>query len=218
NFLMLDKLSYAIMCMAMTGSLLAFLAFNLFGGKNKIFMGDTGSLMMGLLLASLIIRFNEFSISQNQILSNFSPVLRTAIIAIPLIDMIRLFFIRMMKNKSPFSPDMNHIHHQLLALGLSHLMATTIITAFTILLVGMAYAFRNLNNHWLIILIILGTAMFMIIPSIIAAHTKPQRSTVKKIDFRNYVFPSRKFKQAWNPNAELTRKEPEQEAQEQQSV
>jgi len=216
GFLKMDQLNYAIMCMAITGSLLAFFAFNVFGGKNKIFMGDTGALIIGLLLASLIIKFNEFSLSANHTFSSFSPVLSIAIVAFPIFDMIRLFFFRMMKNKSPFSPDMNHIHHLALKLGFSHLMATTAISFASMLLIATLYFLRHLNNHLLLVILVVTMVLFLSLPRIITAFVKSKTPTAKSIELNSYTFPYRKLKQAWHPNTSFTPEEPQQKQKKQQ--
>lgn len=218
EFMKMDNLDYTIMCIAITGSLLAFFAYNVFGEKNKIFMGDTGALIIGLLLASLIIKFNEFSLTTNNSLSNFAPVLSIAIVAFPVFDMVRLFFLRMIKNKSPFSPDMNHIHHLALKLGLSHLMITTAISFSTILLIGILYAFRDLNNHILLAILIVTMTVYLSLPRIIGMLVKSKIPAGKTIELNKYTSPIRKIKKAWHPNTSFKPDEPDQEEQEKQRV
>ena len=218
GFMKMGQLNYAIVCMAINGSLLAFFAYNVFGEKNKIFMGDTGALIIGLLLASLIIKFNEFSLSSGSTLSNFAPVLSIAIVAFPVFDMIRLFFLRMIKNKSPFSPDMNHIHHLALKLGLSHLMVTTAISFASLLLIAVLYALRDLNNHILLAVLIAIMAVYLALPRIIGTLVKSKIPAAKTIEMNNYTPPFRKIKQAWHPNTTFTPDEPDQKKQEEQRM
>jgi UDP-N-acetylmuramyl pentapeptide phosphotransferase/UDP-N-acetylglucosamine-1-phosphate transferase len=154
KFLVTTNADYSILCAALVGSLTAFLRFNVFGKKNKIFLGDTGSLLLGLLIAVQVIQYNEFALTTTPQETAFSPVFSLAILATPLADMIRVFAIRISKGKSPFAPDMNHVHHRLLRLGFSHISATIIIVLTNCFIIALAFAFRFLNKHLLMILLI----------------------------------------------------------------
>jgi UDP-GlcNAc:undecaprenyl-phosphate GlcNAc-1-phosphate transferase len=133
-------------------SLLAFLWFNLLGSTNKIFLGDTGSLILGLFIAIQVIQYNEFALTTTPQGISFSPVFSLAILAIPLADMIRVFTIWIIHGKSPFSPDLGHIHHRLLKLGFSHFTSTIILVLTNGFIITLAFAFRFLNKNTLILL------------------------------------------------------------------
>lgn len=110
---------YSLLAFSLGGSLLAFLIFN--HHPAKIFMGDSGSLMVGLFNAILVLKFisvAETSAVPFQVQS-VVPV-GIAILMIPLLDTLRVFSIRIFNGRSPFSPDRNHIHHLLLDKGLNH--------------------------------------------------------------------------------------------------
>lgn len=154
KFLVTSNGDYAILCSAITGSLLAFLWYNVYGSTNKIFLGDTGSLILGLLIAVQVIKYNEFALSTTPQEISFSPVFSLAILATPLADMIRVFAIRIFNGKSPFAPDMGHIHHRLLKLGFSHFNSTIILVLTNGFIISLAFAFRFLNKHVLMILLI----------------------------------------------------------------
>jgi len=143
-FFLTGHVNYAIMCAALSGSLIAFLRFNLFGGKNKIFMGDTGSLILGVFLAAIAIRFNElndtaaapFRFSQ-------APLVALALLIVPATDTLRVFAIRIKNKRSPFSPDMNHFHHLLIKSGLTHIQATCSLLAYTAFFTLLALLFSH---------------------------------------------------------------------------
>jgi UDP-N-acetylmuramyl pentapeptide phosphotransferase/UDP-N-acetylglucosamine-1-phosphate transferase len=167
KFLITGNSAYGVLCGAVAGSLIAFLWFNLFGGKYKIFLGDTGSLILGLLIAVMAIQYNEFALSFPSQERAFSPIFSLAILATPLADMIRVFTLRIMKGKSPFAPDLNHIHHRLLRLGYSHLQSTLIILVFNGVIIILAFAFRFLNKHLLMGLLILVIFFLLQLPDIL---------------------------------------------------
>jgi UDP-N-acetylmuramyl pentapeptide phosphotransferase/UDP-N-acetylglucosamine-1-phosphate transferase len=164
KFLVTSNNDYAILCSAIIGSLLAFLWFNVKGTTNKIFLGDTGSLLLGLLIAVEVIQYNEFALATTPQEISFSPVFSLAILATPLADMIRVFAIRIYHGKSPFAPDMNHIHHRLLKLGFSHFNSTLIIVLTNGFIITLAFAFRFLNKHALMALLIVVIFLLLQLP------------------------------------------------------
>lgn len=132
--------NYAIISFALMGSLGGFFLFNVFGHKNKLFMGDTGSLFVGLIIAVLTVKFNEFNAGGNFPYSLHSaPVVSFAVVMVPLIDVLRVMTIRIFNEKSPFAADNNHIHHKLLQLmpG-SHLPVTLTIIGANVFLIALA--------------------------------------------------------------------------------
>lgn len=154
KFLVTDNEDYAILCSAIIGSLLAFLWYNVRGTTYKIFLGDTGSLILGLLIAIQVIQYNEFALGTTPQEIAFSPIFSLAILATPLADMIRVFFLRIAKGKSPFAPDLGHIHHRLLRLGFSHFNSTIIIVLTNGFIISLAFTFRFLNKHLLMVFLI----------------------------------------------------------------
>ena len=172
KFLVTNNADYAILCCALVGSLFAFLWFNVYGTTNKIFLGDTGSLLLGLLIAVQVIQYNEFALKTTPQEIAFAPIFSLAILATPLADMIRVFTVRILNGKSPFAPDMGHIHHRLLKLGFSHFTSTIIIVLFNCLIITLAFAFRFLNKHVFMIFLILVIFMLLQLPDIFIKRKK----------------------------------------------
>jgi UDP-N-acetylmuramyl pentapeptide phosphotransferase/UDP-N-acetylglucosamine-1-phosphate transferase len=156
-FLYTGELLYAVMGFAMAGGLAAFLIYNI--SPARIFMGDTGSLMVGLVNAILIVKFIEVGgnpIGKLPITS--VPIVAIAILILPLFDTLRVFAIRMMHGRSPFSADRNHIHHYLLELGLNHRQTTMVLVAVNAGYIAVSFAFQNMGAAYLLTLI-LGSAL-----------------------------------------------------------
>jgi hypothetical protein len=173
---------YGIMSFSLAGCLIAFFIFNVFGRKNKIFMGDTGSLILGVIMVVLVIKFNEFNINQ---LAPFAirnaPAVSIGILIVPVIDTLRVIFIRISEGRSPIAPDMNHIHHVFLKLGNSHLRSTIFIVLINILFIGFSFYFSSelsLNNQ-LISVLVLGF-MVACVPGLLLMR-KVANSPVLKI-------------------------------------
>jgi len=117
-FLIDGQLSYAILAFTLCASLFAFLIFNF--QPAKIFMGDGGSMLTGLIIAILSIQFISTAPFSKVHAIGASPVLGFGFILLPMMDTLRVFSFRMLKGRSPFSPDRNHIHHLLLDRGFTH--------------------------------------------------------------------------------------------------
>lgn len=178
KFLVTSNDDYAILCCALVGSLLAFLWFNVYGTKNKIFLGDTGSLLLGLLISVEVIQYNQFALTTTPQEISFSPVFSLAILATPLADMIRVFAVRMLNGKSPFAPDLGHIHHRLLKLGFTHFNSTIIIVLTNCFIITLAFAFRFLNKHVLMIFLIAVIFLLLELPDFFHKRKLKERNTI----------------------------------------
>jgi UDP-N-acetylmuramyl pentapeptide phosphotransferase/UDP-N-acetylglucosamine-1-phosphate transferase len=119
-----DK-SFALFAFALAGSVLAFLYFNM--NPAKIFMGDTGSLVLGFVIAILCTRIIQINGISAQPLLKTAPLFALGMVLIPVFDTIRVFSLRIWKGRSPFDPDKTHIHHLLTNAGFSHGITSRII-------------------------------------------------------------------------------------------
>jgi UDP-GlcNAc:undecaprenyl-phosphate/decaprenyl-phosphate GlcNAc-1-phosphate transferase len=159
---------YALIALSMIGSLLAFFYFNVFGKEFKIFMGDTGSLLLGFTAAVLIVHFNEINAAHSvRWFIKAAPAVSFGILIVPLFDTLRVFVIRIASGKSPFLGDTNHVHHKLLALGYSHWRATLSILCVNAIIIVCAFVFRDLGIFRLMILNIALALFFSVLPEII---------------------------------------------------
>lgn len=125
---------FSAIAFATLGALIPFFYFNVFGHadrKNKIFMGDTGALTIGMVLSVLSIKICSLEVvtgDSNPAMLAFSPLL------IPCFDVVRVYLYRLNRRKNPFMPDKTHIHHKLLALGMSQRVALPVIVASSLVL------------------------------------------------------------------------------------
>lgn len=154
-----------VFCATIVGSLLAFLYYNLSNYRtNKIFMGDTGSMILGFLLAFTALSFIDLFIVKEisgrpHYHLRSAPAMAVAILIIPIIDTLNVMIVRLSKGQSILNPDKNHIHHKLLALGFSHRRSTFFILVYYLLTVLLAYCIRHSNIN-IIIAIILAVGFF----------------------------------------------------------
>jgi len=141
--------------------LFAFLRYNLLDSKYKIFMGDTGSMLLGFILAVFTVRFNEMNVPGSPFRNiEAAPAFSFAILMVPLFDTLRLFVVRIYSKCTPFAPDRAHMHHILLKLGFNHLQSTYILMMFNIVFVLLAWRFQSLGTMKLFgLLFLLGTIL-----------------------------------------------------------
>ncbi len=147
------QLLYGVMALSLAGSLVGFLIYNF--SPAKIFMGDTGSLLIGLINSILVIKFINTAAAPNIAFPlEAAPALGFAILIVPLFDTMRVFALRILSRRSPFSPDRTHVHHFLLELGYSHRKITILCVSFNFFLILFAYSIRSLGTTTVIGLII----------------------------------------------------------------
>jgi len=153
-FFLTGETAFVYIGIAIIGTLLAFLGFNVFGTTNKIFMGDTGSLLLGYLMTIFVIVFNQHNIVNIAPWHiHNAPIISFGILFIPLFDTMRVMLIRIFKWKSPFSADRNHIHHRILKLGLTHIQTTLILVVTNGFFIFLVFLLQNLEMHLLLLII-----------------------------------------------------------------
>lgn len=137
-FYLTGEYFFALISITMNASLMAFFGFNI-SSDRKIFMGDTGSLIVGFIISILTLKFLALTPAAYKdlpfLLEN-APLIAISILIVPLFDTARVFAIRIANKKGPFSPDRNHTHHVLIDFwGLSHKQASFIIGCFNLVFV-----------------------------------------------------------------------------------
>ncbi len=175
-FFINQQVEIPLMGAALIGSLLAFIYYNVFSKRQKIFMGDTGSLLIGFILSVVAVKFMELNILPNNLpyQMNSAPAVAIAILIVPIIDTLRVFFLRLAHGKSPFTADKNHIHHRMLSLGYSHLRISLTIGAANIGFVILAYSLRNIGMLKLTGIILILGFMLASVPSFLIWLKKRQ--------------------------------------------
>ncbi len=160
-FLLTGHVTMACLAASLVGALVGFLRFN-FSRTSKIFMGNTGSLILGFMLAFFAVRFVSMNASYRFEPTAFfnAPIIAIVILIVPIFDTLRMFTVRILAGRSPFSADRNHLHHILLDNGLSHAGATSVLCGVSLVNTLLFLLFhRNISNTRS--LVILG-ALFML--------------------------------------------------------
>lgn len=178
----------SIMSFVLVGSLFGFLIFNF--SPAKIFMGDTGSMIVGFIIAYLSLHFigSNTDIPITGRILTTKPIIALSILIIPIFDTMRIFVVRIMKKTSPFRADYNHIHHVLLRNGYTHSSASVALWAVNILIITVAFAFREIEINMLLLLV--GLMALSILPVLIRCsklyHLIPADNAQKRSPKRVY--------------------------------
>jgi len=147
-FLLTNHFAMACLAFTLAGALLGFLRFN-FSKTSKIFMGNTGSLILGFLLSFFAIRFvnlnNTYRFDPTAFFN--APIIAIVVLIVPIFDTLRVFLVRILAGRSPFSADRNHMHHILIDNGLSHAGATIVLCTVSLLNSVLFFLFhRDITN------------------------------------------------------------------------
>ncbi len=150
---------------ALVGSLLGFLKHNSYPAR--IFMGDAGSLSLGFLLAFLAIQMTQTEGS------TVSPVVPVLILGLPIVDTLMVMGRRITKRQSPFTPDMTHVHHTFLNLGLSHRFTVLLIYLYSFFWALFALLLRDAPEYLLLGCYLLS--LIVLYRSILFMRQHPER-------------------------------------------
>jgi UDP-GlcNAc:undecaprenyl-phosphate GlcNAc-1-phosphate transferase len=156
SFFLAGDTIFAILSFCMVGGIVAFLFFN--WEPSEIFMGDTGALVIGMILAINAIHFIDlhYNLPADHPY-RFTSYISGAVsfIIIPLADTLRIFILRLSRRQSPFTPDKSHIHHNILRLGFSHGKSTILLGLVQIGFILIALFARKLNDNYVLLGILL---------------------------------------------------------------
>jgi len=148
--LMSGEIYYALFGFSFAASLAAFLIYNY--SPARIFMGDTGAMLIGVVNAILVIHFINTAENSRILPVLATPAMGFGILLIPLLDTLRVFTIRILHGRTPFSPDRNHIHHLLLDKGMTHMEVTMTISLASIVFVVLTFIALPLGTTKVILL------------------------------------------------------------------
>lgn len=153
-YLLINRLEIAVLAFSLAGAVIAFLKYNF--TPARIFMGDTGSLLIGLVCSTLTIKFIELHRELTDSAYSFKavPAVAIGILILPLFDTLRVFTMRILRGRSPMSPDRNHIHHLLIDSGLNHMQATGILVAVNLLFIFMVWSLQEIGTLNLLLVIL----------------------------------------------------------------
>lgn len=159
--------AWSVLGICMIGALAVFFIYNVFGHREKIFMGDSGSLLLGYLITAFVFHFceiNAYHEVPEWLQMNATPAVAICVLTVPIFDTIRVSLTRIKQHRSPFQPDKNHIHHLLLRTGLNHVQTTCVLLTVSLLFIAWAIIGRNWN-FWVLLIsdFTFATALTMVL-------------------------------------------------------
>lgn len=164
-FFLIDNISHSIICFALAGAIVGFLRYNILSAK--IFMGDTGSTILGLMCGFISVEMMSInsSLPVSEIYRIDSiPAVIVGIYIFPIFDTVRVFTIRILRGGSPFKPDRRHIHHMLIDVGLSHFQATSMLVLINLIFLLIVFSFQTIGAFYLLLVIFaLATGLTMVL-------------------------------------------------------
>ena len=166
--------AYAMIAFTLFGSILAFLCYNY--NPASIFMGDAGSMMLGLVNAILVIRFINLAPTAHTLAVPASPAIGFGLLLIPLMDTLRVFCIRLSRGSSPFLPDRSHVHHLFLDKGFNSVQTTFTLAALSLTFSLLFFCLGSFNTT--VVFIIEAVLFFAVISALHLYDPAPMR--VKK--------------------------------------
>ncbi|MDA0890257.1 MAG: MraY family glycosyltransferase [Bacteroidetes bacterium] len=168
---LMNQTDMAIIAFSLLGALLAFLKYNFHPAR--LFMGDTGSLLVGMTLSVLAINLIHSGVVTETIhFPNKGPLIAVVFLAIPLFDSLRVFVVRIIDGKNPLYAGREHIHHALLDLGLGHKRTAFALYLMSLLLIAVAYFLLELNINSSIAILALVSFIILMIPYYILRKRK----------------------------------------------
>ena len=162
---------YSVLLVSLAGAMLSFLRYNIF--SPRIFIGDTGALACGYILASYTVFFIDSGVE------NTAPAICLSMLFHPVFDTLRVAYLRIRKRRSPFSADRSHIHHILRDTGLSpkHILLTILFV--NILIFSSVYFFRDTSNELLFCLLIAWAVLLHFILSYLTMRNNKKKTEQK---------------------------------------
>ena len=178
-FIFANEYTLASLSFSLSGALLGFLIFNF--SPAKIFMGDSGSLIIGMFICVLSIKLIEYPVTRVDDfwvhISNSIFVIAT--LSYPLTDTLRIFILRAAKGQSPFAADRNHLHHRLLDCGFSHVKTVIIIYVFSLLTVAVSLLSYYLNPSLSLFAVLGCSAIFILMVHLCYKSEQKKKSIIK---------------------------------------
>ena len=136
--------TWSMLAFSLAGSIIGFLFYN--RTPAKIFMGDTGALILGIICSVMAIKFIEINKVHTFVQS--APTIALVVLIVPIFDSLRVICIRLYARANPFQADRNHLHHLLTDLGFSHMQCAGFLGSFNILAIVFVYSQQNFGEHF----------------------------------------------------------------------
>ncbi len=152
----------ALISFAMVGALFVFFIFNVFSNKFKMYMGDSGSLVLGLFVFISACPSSYYVLGDEYLADNYFVSFFIALLSAMVFDLVRVVIVRVFSGSSPFTPDRRHLHHIFVDMGMSHLLATLMIVLLNLIVLSVWHltASAGMNTIWQFWIVVM-TGLFL---------------------------------------------------------
>ena len=177
-FYALGDIRMVALAAIVAASLLPFFLHNVFGRHSKMFIGDAGTLSLGIIFSVFVMTIISSNQNLEGVPTNLGLIPFTlAVLCVPVFDTLRVMSARIMKGKSPFSPDKTHLHHLFLELGYSHIgsaLSIIMINIFVVLCWFVSFKAGLSINSQLYIVVVLGIMVTFLFYPFVKSHIHKQ--------------------------------------------
>lgn len=183
-FVLMSQPVLASLSLALMGALVGFLRYNV--SPARLFMGDTGSMLIGCITAVLTIKYIDVFFENTNVIMyrpESAPAFTIAVVLIPIFDTLRVFTIRLSKGNSPFHADRNHLHHLLTSTGLKHEHSSLILLAFNAMAIVLVIVFDGMGNLFLICLLAVICMLFAMFLKFLNVKRSSEAKSWKEVLF-----------------------------------
>lgn len=167
-----------LLSFTVVGVMSSFFVYNVFSERYKMYMGDSGSLVLGLLLFIISCRNSYVYNSDMYMLDRYTFSFLIALFSGMVFDMVRVVIIRAIDGKSPFEPDRSHLHHIYVDMGMCHLLATLkiILNNIAVLGVWLLTALLEMNTVVQLVIVLAAGVVFIWNPYFYLTNLRRQTS------------------------------------------
>ena len=162
--LIMEQTDMALIAFTLMGAIFGFLKYNVFPAR--IFMGDTGSLVVGMILSVLAINCIKYGlVNENYSLPQIGPLLAISFLAVPLFDSLRVFIVRAINGNGTLTAARDHVHHAFIDLGVGHKFTSLILFSVSAIIIVLTYLLIKLNiniNISIAVLAVFSYALWLI--------------------------------------------------------
>ena len=185
-FYALGEVCMASLAAVVAASLLPFFIHNVFGKYSKMFIGDAGTLSLGIVFSAFVTTMLSADYSAVERLSNMSLIpFALAVLSVPVFDTLRVMSARMWRGRSPFSPDKTHLHHLFIELGFSHIGTASSIIGMNMLVVASWYVACRCGlsvEEQLYIVLVLGFLVTFVFYPFVKSHLRRQTGLYRALN------------------------------------
>ena len=165
-FMRAGDASNAVLAFSTAAALIPFMIHNIFGLRSRMFIGDAGTMVMGLLMTWFTISLlrSDSQIAYYNMASGINMIaFALAVLCVPVFDTVRVMGMRMAKKQSPFHADKTHLHHVFVNVGVSHFITamTEVLIMLVVVVIWMVSVALHASMEWQLYIVMIASVLFV---------------------------------------------------------